>query len=243
MTIINVENPIFTPTREFKVNVECLTNDSQPITTGRIACILNRNILIDIKEVRRGIVEFNIKIPDYLEQGNEYLLRFSYSGSTQSEQKTESVLLLFNKNYEQRIKAEIMVEDYHCKREETVIFKSYIRTQNNIQLTGKAVLKLDEQSICHTEIVNNRADFEFTIPGMILDEHTLLWKYGTNEGIFVNTSTLQLEPRVPEVEREYHEDKRVSDEIRQILKQPAKNYKREEKSSSNSFTDKIRKLF
>lgn len=243
MTIINVKNPIFTPTRSFKVGVECLTDELKPITTGRMACILNRNILLDIKEVKEGFVEFELSIPDYLEQGNEYLLRFSYSGSTQSRQKTASVLLLFNKRYEQKIDAEIIVEDYYCKREETVTFKSYIKVPGNIQLRGKAVLKLDEQSICHTEIKDNRADFKFTIPRMILDEHTLLWKYGTNEGIFVNTSTLKLEPRVPSIETEFHEYKGVSDEIRQKLKEAPTTNQKIEDTSKGSFADKIRKLF
>lgn len=240
MTIINVENPLFTPRREFNVKVECLSDDLQPVNTGRMACILNRNILLDIKQVENGSVEFNIKIPEYLEQGNEYMLRFSYSGSLQADSKTKSALLLFNKQYEQRINAEIIVDDYYCKREERVVFKSYIEVEDNVQLRGKAVLKLDEQSIAHTEIKDNRADFEVTIPGMILDEHTLLWKYGTNEGIYVTTSTLQLEPRVPILQTDYHEDEGVSNEIRQILKNPPL---KEEDKSENSFTDKIRKLF
>ncbi|MBR0471898.1 MAG: hypothetical protein IJI98_04290 [Methanosphaera sp.] len=244
MTIINVENPIFTPTREFNINIECLTDNLKPVTTGRIACILNKNILLDIKEVTSGTVKFNIKLPDYIEPENEYMLRFSYSGSIQAEQKTKSVLLLFNKSYEQKINAEIIVDDYYCKREETVLFKSYIKVQDNVQLRGKAVLKLDEQSLSHTEIVDNRADFEVKIPNMILDEHTLLWKYGTNEGIFVNTSTLQLEPRTSPVEVEYHENKGVSDEIREILREKKENsQEKHETASETSFTDKIRKLF
>ena len=92
--------------------------------------------------------------------------------------------------------------------------------------------------------MDNRADFEVKIPNMILDEHTLLWKYGTNEGIFVNTSTLQLEPRTSPVEVEYHENKGVSDEIREILREKKENsQEKHETASETSFTDKIRKLF
>lgn len=243
MTIINVENPLFTETREFKVKVQCLTDDLQPITFGRLLCIFNRNTLMDIKEVKNEFVEFDIKIPDNFEQENEYTLRFSYSGSTQAPEKSKSILLLFNKNYDQRISAEIIVDDYYCKRGETVQFKSHIEAQDNLKLRGKAVLKLDEQSIGHTEITDNCAEFEFTIPDMISNEHTLLWKYGTNEGLFVTTSMLELEPKTPVIQKEYHENKGVSDEIRQILAQPQLKTENTDIQSNNSFTDKIRKLF
>lgn len=243
MTIINVEKQIFTQKRNFDVSVECLTDDSRPITTGKLICILNRNILLDIKEVKDSIVEFNLSIPEYLEKGNEYTLRFSYSGSVQAPPKTTSALLLFNKIYEQRIDAEVIVEDYYCKREDTVQFKSYIKVPSDVEIRGKAVLKLDEQSIGHTAINDNWAYFEFTIPNMILDEHTLLWKYGTNEGIFINTSVLTLEPRIPVVSREYHENNGVTDEIRETLKQPQSNDETVVMNSKDSFADKIRKLF
>ncbi|RAP52322.1 MAG: hypothetical protein BZ138_03345 [Methanosphaera sp. rholeuAM270] len=242
MTILNVEKKIFTPTRQFNVNVECLTDQYQPITTGKIICILNRNILIDIKEVKSGLVNFNIAIPDYLEQGNEYTLRFSYSGSKESQAKSVSALVLFNKQYEQKIQAEIVAEDYHCRREETVEFKSYLKVPDDVEIRGKAVLKLDDQSIAHTVIEDNRADFEFTIPNMILDEHVLLWKYGTNVGIFVETSILKLDPRIPVIEVEYYENNGVSEEIREILKQHGGDTKNDV-NSKNSITDRIRKFF
>lgn len=241
MTIINVEKIIFTPTRKFNVIAECLTDDLKPITTGKIICIMNKNILIDIKEVRNSKVNFEINIPEYLEQGNEYLLRFSYSGSEQSEAKTVTSIILFNKKYEQIIQAEIIVDDYYAKRGDTVHFTSYIKTENDIPVSGKAVLKMDEQTIGNTRINDNKADFEFTIPGMILNEHTLLWKYGTNKGIFVTTSLLQLEPKITVDKIEYYPDNGTSDEIRKILKQTPAS--KEKGNTKTSFKDKLRKIF
>ncbi len=237
MTVLKVENPIITSTNNVKVLVQCLTDELKPVTGGRMACILNTNKLLDILEVKDGKVEFNIKLP---EQENEYALRFTYSGSIQSDEKAISTVILYNKSHEQKIDAKLIVEDYYCKRGEEVEFKSYIQVPDGIEVKGKAVLKLDGRSIAHAEIIDNKATFNFVIPAMILDDHTLFWKYGTDKGVFINSSILYLEPRVGVESKEYHPNKGVSDEIRQILKQSDDTG---ENDSKKSLGEKIRKLF
>lgn len=217
MTILNVDKPIFTSTRDLIVEVECLTDQLQAVTTGKIVCILNNNLLLDIKEVKNKIVTFNIHIPDNFERGSEMLLRFLYSGSYQTDKCAVSTILLFDRTYEQEINAEIIAEDYYCNRKETVKFKSYIKTEDDIEISGKAVLKLDSISLGVSRIINNEVVIEARIPSMILNEHVLLWKYGTNKGLFINSSMLYLSPIIEEISSQYYRNMGVSEQIREFL--------------------------
>lgn len=75
---------------------------------------------------------------------------------------------------------------------------------------------------------------------MILDEHVMSWKYVTNQGIFSTSSVLYLSPKTPVVSTEYYENKGVTNEVRELLKESdiETNSK-----SKNNFFNKIKQVF
>ena len=240
MTIIKLEKQLYTKDGNVNIVSECLTDDLSPVTSGKIACILNANLLVDIQEVTTGKNTFSFNISGHLQKNREHLLRLEYSGSAQSEKKAVSSVILYDKKYDQSIEAEVVADDYVTKRNETFNFTSQINVPDEVLLEGKAVLKLNNKTIGQTEIVDNKAQIEFKVPGMILDEHVMLWVYMTNHGTFATSSMLHLLPRIPVVSMEYHEDRGITKEIRNILKQDAKD---ETSAGDDNLVSRVRKIF
>lgn len=223
-----------------KIISECLSNDLKPVTSGKLACIMNNNILMDIQEVTSGKNTFNFSMSEIFEDSNEKVLRFEYSGSYQAEKKSVSTILSTDKKDNQKIKAEIVADDYYANRLEKFIFTSYLNTVDELLVEGKAILKMDNKTINQTEIVDNKAEIEYEITNMILDEHVMSWKYETNFGSFSTSSVLYLSPKTPVISTEYYEDTGVTNEVRELLKEH--NIKTSNKSKNNVF-NKIKQIF
>ena len=239
MTLIKLKKEI-TSEGNIKIVSESLTSDLKPITFGKLACIMNNNILLDIQEVTDGKNTFIFNPDDIFENSNEQVLRFEYSGSYQAEKKSVSTILFFDKIDNQKIDAEIVANDYFADRGETFKFISYLNTADELLIEGKAILKMDNKTIDQTEIIDNKAEIEYTITNMILDEHVMSWKYETNQGSFSTSSVLYLSPKTPVVSTEYFENKGVTSEVREILKESNMNTHIE---SENRLFNKIKKIF
>lgn len=240
MTIIRVEKEIYTTDGNVSVAAECLTDDLGMVTSGKIACILNSNLLVDIQEVTNGKNTFNFNISGHLQKNREHMLRLHYSGSTQADRKTVSSVIFFDKKYTQNIEAEVIAEDYCTDRNKTFKFTSHISLPDETPVEGKAVLKLNNKTLDQTDIVDNGAEIEFKVPNMILDEHVMFWIYLTNHGTYAASSILHLSPRIPVVSMEYHENRGVSDNIRQILKDSGED---STSDSENTIIGKVKKIF
>lgn len=76
---------------------------------------------------------------------------------------------------------------------------------------------------------------------MILDEHVMLWMYMTNHGIFAASSMLHLLPRIPVVSKEYYEDKGVTRQIRDVLKEDDIDNKAV--SDDDTLVSRVKKIF
>lgn len=241
MTIIKVEKQLYTKDGNVNIVSECLTDDLRPVTSGKIACILNANLLVDIQEVTIGKNTFSFNISDHLQKNREHLLRLEYSGSVQARKKAVSSVLFYDKKYDQSIEAEVVAEDYFANRNETFNFTSKINVPDEVVIDGKAVLKLNNKTIGQTEIVDKQAQIEFKVPNMILDENVMLWVYMTNHGSFATSSMLHLMPRIPVVSMEYYEDKGVSRQIRDVLKQKSSNKKAA--PDDDTLVSRVKKIF
>lgn len=241
MTIIKVEKQIYTKDGNVNIVSECLTDDLRPVTSGKIACILNANLLVDIQEVTTGKNTFTFNISGHLQKNKEHLLRLEYSGSIQAEKKSVSSVILYDKKYDQSIDAQVVAQDYFTKRNETFNFTSKINVPDEVIIEGKAVLKLNNKTIAQTQIVDNKAQIEFKVPNMILDEHVMLWMYMTNHGIFATSSMLHLLPRIPVVSKEYYEDKGVTRQIRDVLKED--DIDKKAVSDDDTLVSRVKKIF
>ena len=240
LTLIELKKEMLTSEDNIRIVSECFTNDLKPITSGKLACIMNNNILLDIQEVTTGKNTFNFSISKIFENINEQVLRFEYSGSYQAEKKSVSTIIFADKKDNQRINAEIVADDYFANRGDKFKFTSYLNTENEMPIEGKAILKMDNKTIDQTEILDNKAEIEFEITNMILDEHVISWKYETNQGTFTTSSVLYLSPKTSVLSTEYYENNGVTNEVREILQKD--NIKTNSKSGNNFF-NKIKRVF
>ena len=85
-----------------------------------------------------------------------------------------------------------------------------------------------------------KAEIEYEITNMILDEHVMSWKYETNQGTFSTSSVLYLSPKTSVVSTEYYENKGVTNEVRNILKD---NNIETDNKSENKFFNRIKQIF
>lgn len=239
MTVIKLIKEI-TSHDTVKIISESFTDDLKPITFGKLACIMDNNILVDIQEVTTGKNTFSFDVSDIFENNKEHVLRFEYSGSYQAEKKSVSTIISVNKTDNQKIKAKIVADDYFADRGVKFKFTSYLDTVDEILIEGKAVLKMDNKTINQTEIVDNKAEIEHEITNMILDEHVMSWKYETNQGTFSTSSVLYLSPKTSVLSTEYYENNGVTDEVRKLLNED--NIKTNNKSEKNFF-NKIKQMF
>jgi hypothetical protein len=239
LTLIKLKKEIIS-TDTVEIISESLTDDLKPITFGKLACIMNNNILLDIQEVTTGKNIFIFNSSDIFESNKEQVLRFEYSGSYQAEKKSVSTIVSFNNIDNQKIEAEIVADDYYAKRGEKYKFTSYLDTADEILIEGKAILKMDNKTLYQTEIIDNKAEIEHEITNMILDEHVMSWKYETNQGTFSTSSVLYLSPKTSVVSTEYYENKGVTNEVRELLN--GNNIKTNTKSEKNFF-NKIKQMF
>ena len=240
MTLIKLKKEVITSSNKLKIVSESLTDDLKFITSGKLACIMNNNILLDIQEVTTGKNTFIFNISDIFENNNEQVLRFEYSGSYQSEKTSVSTIIFNYKTDYQKIKANIVADDYFAKRNEKYKFTSYLNTVDELIIEGKAILKMDNKTIDKTEIIDNKAEIEYEITNMILDEHVMSWKYETNQGTFSTSSVLYLSPKTSVVSTEYYENKGVTNEVRNILKD---NNIETDNKSENKFFNRIKQIF
>ncbi len=234
MTIINVENPIFTFKREINIQVECLTDELLPVTTGKLA-LLYHNVIIDIQEVKSGIVDFQFKLPKYFQSRKEYSLKIIYTGSTQAQKHITPVILVTDKVFEGTVETEVIVDDYHSRREDTIHYTARLQSPQHHIYEGKAVIKINDKTIDTRIITENTVECDYKIPSFKLNSHVLYTKFVTNHGIFTASSILHLKHNFEILSTYYHENHKITNQIRQQLKKP---YIQE-----NTLADRIRKLF
>ena len=233
MTIINVENPIFTFKREVNIQVECLTDELLPVTTGKLA-LLYHNVIIDIQEVKSGMVDFQFELPKYFKSRKEYSLKIIYTGSTQAQKHITPVILVTDKLFEGKVETEVIVDDYYSTREDTIHYTARLQSPQHHIYEGKAVIKINDKAIDTLKITENTVECNYKIPTFKLNSHVLYTKFVTNQGIFTASSILHLKHKFEILSTHYHEDKKITNQIRQQLKKPY--------SQENALSDKNKKL-
>lgn len=118
MTILKVQDPFFTSTRNCQIHVKCYTDDNKPVNSGKIQCRFNKYYLAT-NWVKNGEAELNFQLPEDVTEGIHTLM-FIYGGSTQAEYAIKSNVLLFNTKLNQKLDIDFVMDDYMVDRNEKI---------------------------------------------------------------------------------------------------------------------------
>ncbi|MDO5851255.1 MAG: hypothetical protein Q4Q23_02060 [Methanobacteriaceae archaeon] len=215
MTQIKMDNYKGKPGEIIKIQISLSDDNKKVIDNGKIMVTLDTKG-IGVCKVNNSKAEMTYKIPDIT--GQHVLLAW-YSGDIKV--ATASILTIESEDQKDNlIKSHVKMDDYYAKRGDIITISAELVTENNIQVDGTAIFKLNGSTEGSFDVKNNKTQFDFKIPNMVMEIPFFLFvKFNipiecTNYAV---ASVLILEPKLDIISVTYPEKEIITPKIRKIL--------------------------